>query len=34
MDKLKELEKLGEWLLTDLFWPAYKEALREKYSQR
>lgn len=29
MDKLKDLSKLGEWLLTDLFWPAYKQALKD-----
>lgn len=31
MDKLKDLSKLGEWLLTDLFWPAYKQALKDNH---
>ena len=34
MDKLKDLSKLGEWLLTDLFWPAYKLALKDAHERK
>lgn len=34
MDKLKELSKLGEYLLTDLFWPAYKQALKNAHERK